>query len=69
MVDLRQQLDSVAMKRRVHDRNWHREFPFGEREYKGHRGRWTPSRLVEQLGRPGVPVTALWYSRLIRLRT
>jgi hypothetical protein len=35
------------MKRRVHEKDWHREFPFGEREYKIVRGRWTPSRLAE----------------------
>lgn len=63
MIDLRQQLDSVAMKRRVHERICPREFPHGEREYKEICGRWTPSRLVEQLGRPGAPVTVLWYSR------
>ena len=63
MVDLRQQLDSVAMKRRVHKRNCPREFPFGAREYNEICGRWTPSRLVEQLDRPGAPVIVLWYSR------
>lgn len=61
MVHLRQQLDSVAMKRRVHERECPREFPYGAREYMKIRRRWTPSRLVEQLGHPGAPVIALWY--------